>query len=38
LVNHLPPAEQTAGKQLAQLAACCRWFDGPMIESLAQQF
>ncbi len=38
LVNHLPAAEQAAGEQLAQLAACYRWFDGQMIELLAQQF
>ncbi|MGB7313002.1 MAG: tetratricopeptide repeat protein, partial [Nodosilinea sp.] len=38
LVNHLPAAEQAAGEKLAQLAACCRWFDGQMIELLAQQF
>ncbi|PZU97024.1 MAG: hypothetical protein DCF32_20930 [Leptolyngbya sp.] len=38
LVNHLPAVEQAAGEQLARLAACCRWFDGQMIELLAQQF
>jgi tetratricopeptide (TPR) repeat protein len=38
LINHLPASEQAVGGQLAQLAACCRWFDGQMIELLAQQF
>lgn len=38
LVNHLPAAEQAAGEQLAQLAACCRWFDSQLVELLAQQF
>ena len=37
LVNHLSPEMQEKAKQLAQTAACCRWFDATLIESLAQQ-
>ncbi|MFQ4138812.1 tetratricopeptide repeat protein [Nodosilinea sp. PGN35] len=37
LVNHVAPSDQSKARQLAQVAACCRWFDGQMIEALAQQ-
>jgi tetratricopeptide (TPR) repeat protein len=37
LVRHLHKEEQAQGKLLAQLAACCRWFDATLIEQLAQQ-
>ncbi|MEO0828435.1 MAG: hypothetical protein AAFY67_22815, partial [Cyanobacteria bacterium J06642_9] len=38
LVNHLPSADRATGKRLAQIAACCRWFDNRLIEFLVQQF